>query len=494
MKSVKDIKQSIKELTVKSSDEIHNRVLGKLLNMLGKSKKQTSVIQPSIWRIIMKSRITKLAATAAVIVAVLIGINQFGGSIDGTSVAYGMVDLPAIVEQAQTIQITGWRYLDDSAIVADKKNERVASNCYIDNRHERLRWSQYGVDKTVDGEIMTIIHHQAKSVRFYKLSDFQQKVWLRKMHDWNFDRAFMSEEELSEFVKVGHETIEGSELDIWERITTWSYPSDREIKLRVWMSPTTGEVRRIKGWQRGEFTNGQWCVTRDKAIKINGELEAGVFEPVVPDTYHLENTKDSAPEYQSLIIAFSVNGGKRSEVRYIFTLENGSVIMAWSTGILLSNDDSATLYEPLEPGRSLPTKPVEIMYGLTPRGKPRYDSSDYDVTFDDTSITYSGRFLAWTVKDDQLCEWAIYIPNKEVDVGEVLHRCDIVIGMDPENRTWRKVKRYRLDNNTMVIYDDEFDTFVLGAMAELSNDGIVPEHVTHENILELAKKLRSLMQ
>ena len=43
------------------------------------------------WRSIMQSKITKLAAAAVIIVAVIIGINQFGGSIDAASVAWASV-------------------------------------------------------------------------------------------------------------------------------------------------------------------------------------------------------------------------------------------------------------------------------------------------------------------------------------------------------------------------------------------------------------------
>jgi len=41
-----------------------------------------------IWRLIMKSPITKLAVATAIIIAVLFGIYLFGGSIGGTSVAW----------------------------------------------------------------------------------------------------------------------------------------------------------------------------------------------------------------------------------------------------------------------------------------------------------------------------------------------------------------------------------------------------------------------
>ncbi len=53
------------------------------------TKQQTT--QQKMWRIIMKSKITKFAAAAAIIIAVLIGIHYSGGSIDGANVAWADV-------------------------------------------------------------------------------------------------------------------------------------------------------------------------------------------------------------------------------------------------------------------------------------------------------------------------------------------------------------------------------------------------------------------
>ena len=44
-----------------------------------------------IWRKIMKSPITKLAAAAVIVIVVSIVINQFGGSIDGTTIAFAQI-------------------------------------------------------------------------------------------------------------------------------------------------------------------------------------------------------------------------------------------------------------------------------------------------------------------------------------------------------------------------------------------------------------------
>lgn len=105
MKSVKDIKQSIRKLKVESSDEIHGRVLDKLLRVLDKLKRQTAVKQANIWRIIMRNKITKLAAAAVVIIAVFIGIHYPGGSINGASVAFGEV-LGYIQTSSYTFDLT----------------------------------------------------------------------------------------------------------------------------------------------------------------------------------------------------------------------------------------------------------------------------------------------------------------------------------------------------------------------------------------------------
>ena len=59
-------------------------------------KTKPAKLKPNLWRIIMKTKIAKLTTTAAIIIAVLIGINHLGGSIDGTNVAWGQEIMTAI--------------------------------------------------------------------------------------------------------------------------------------------------------------------------------------------------------------------------------------------------------------------------------------------------------------------------------------------------------------------------------------------------------------
>ncbi len=67
MKSAKNIEQSIKKLTVESSDQIHDRILQKLLRKLDQSKRQATVEWTNIWKMIVKSKVSKIAAAFLII-------------------------------------------------------------------------------------------------------------------------------------------------------------------------------------------------------------------------------------------------------------------------------------------------------------------------------------------------------------------------------------------------------------------------------------------
>ena len=83
MKPSDKIEKLIKDVNIQTNVQTDEAVLDDVLNTFAKSAGH----QPKIWRIIMKSKITKLATAAVIVISVLIGINQFGVPIDGTSIA-----------------------------------------------------------------------------------------------------------------------------------------------------------------------------------------------------------------------------------------------------------------------------------------------------------------------------------------------------------------------------------------------------------------------
>lgn len=92
MRSAETIKKLIKNTKIKTNPEVNKAVLDGLLDQMDRAEgAEVNAQQPNTWSIIMKSKITKFAAVAVIIIAALIGINQFGGSIDLSSTAFAEV-------------------------------------------------------------------------------------------------------------------------------------------------------------------------------------------------------------------------------------------------------------------------------------------------------------------------------------------------------------------------------------------------------------------
>jgi hypothetical protein len=101
MRPTERTEKSVKKLRYKPSAEVHNRVLTNVMQALEKREKHKSAeVQPSIWRIIMKSKITKFAAAAAIIMAALIAFH-FVGNPFGAAVTFAKVIQPIL--NARTI-------------------------------------------------------------------------------------------------------------------------------------------------------------------------------------------------------------------------------------------------------------------------------------------------------------------------------------------------------------------------------------------------------
>ena len=101
-----DIEQLVKNTRAETSTATDEQILAAAQSAL----ESAAPAQPNIWRTIMKNRITKFAAAAVILIAVMIGINQFGGSIDGAGVAWGEVlkqveNIPALTFET-TVEIT----------------------------------------------------------------------------------------------------------------------------------------------------------------------------------------------------------------------------------------------------------------------------------------------------------------------------------------------------------------------------------------------------
>ena len=117
MRPEENIEKLIKSLHFKASAELHNRTLNDVLQAHEESRRtQSAKLKPNVWRIIMKSKITKLAAAAAMIVVILIGINMLKGT-----PAWAIEQTVHALKNIQTIIISGTTVYSDPNNISEHK-------------------------------------------------------------------------------------------------------------------------------------------------------------------------------------------------------------------------------------------------------------------------------------------------------------------------------------------------------------------------------------
>jgi outer membrane lipoprotein-sorting protein len=100
MSPSESIEKLIKKLRYQAKTETYQRILGNALQTLDTLEMQKpGAVAPNIRSIVMKNPITKLAAAAVIIIAVIIGINHFIGPVNVTGVA--LADVLQRIEQAK---------------------------------------------------------------------------------------------------------------------------------------------------------------------------------------------------------------------------------------------------------------------------------------------------------------------------------------------------------------------------------------------------------
>lgn len=104
MRPADNIHRQIKKLRFKASAHLDKRVCDAISTALAEPQMiESPHTQAKIWRTIMKSKITKLAAAAAIIVAVFVGVHQFGRSVE--SVTFADVVEPFLTARTATFKI-----------------------------------------------------------------------------------------------------------------------------------------------------------------------------------------------------------------------------------------------------------------------------------------------------------------------------------------------------------------------------------------------------
>lgn len=458
----------------------------------------------------MKSRISKIAAAVIIIISLLLVLNFIGGT-GSNGVAYGISDVPGLLRNANTLHVKGLRtyilkgqepiscpieYWMDFENLRYRKREVYRRG----TRDGRFSDNYSEIEVVFDTKYIMIIDHAKKTVRFAKRTPFRTRFELRvkKDRDVILRDFYLKTDQLEGFEKTGRENIDGVMFDIWKKKE--DHPMQQRI-TEYHIDPSTGELGRYfrrflydryfsqekaaDDKYRDPFVSlnedeHEWhehlltCIERDKPLPDD------IFKLEPPSGYTITTSKDEVSSPGEIGYS-TVPSAPDMTVSIRYTLkEDDSVIMAWSDRSDNSSKSQAVLFDGLEPGDPLPELTF-VPYALHPNFSVYRKKNE--------AVTYVGRHLTHTRKGNVHFEWSIYVPDSEPPKSGFypMLAYDALVRRNPDDG---QTRRMGLIPDATINSAEEFDELVLGAMAELSDDGEPPKDLTYESVLELAHKIR----
>jgi hypothetical protein len=289
MRPAKDIEKLVKRLHFKASAALHEKTINDALQAQAKS----ALAQPNIWRTIMKSRITKLATAAAIILAVVISVTILDKS---AKPVWAIEQTIEALREIKSIHISGY-FLTADAKKADfqawiiPSREDSSKSAYYRFEAGRFKpgdFNRYDQNRHVvvvsERDYSTYVYFPANTWTFYpnqKIayisegldrssedppcigSDFFEKM---KKQAQNWHQEYGKDEETgkdSVFVTCTHPSRIGA--------NSWWIQFDVETKL-----PVRFQLR----WNQDYSTEPAASVD---SITYNAQLPDGVFEFYAPE-------------------------------------------------------------------------------------------------------------------------------------------------------------------------------------------------------------------
>lgn len=278
MRPADHINQMIKKLHIKASANLDQRIYGEISKAPAKYKEHTpAVLQPTIWRIIMKNPMIKIAAATVIIITAFIGINQF----DKSSVAWAQV-----IEQLNNHT----KYKCRQRVVREQGPQIPTMQIYHLNLQQRRQEVEDGTIHIIDmrGEdaITVELDPAAKKATVTKLIGFGPK----KDPDI-IEMVKQFDQESTE--RLGTKKVNGKTL------YGFKHQPNEYNDFTVWVDPDTKLPVEIEL----EHPTMRQTIFMDE-FEFDFDLDPSAFSTDVPDGYEVETfVQDYRPVEPSEITA-----------------------------------------------------------------------------------------------------------------------------------------------------------------------------------------------
>jgi len=278
----KEIKRRFETISkFEQGSEVTARDLEKVRKRLAEQTSGQRPGEQKIWRIIMKSKITKAAAAAVIIVAVILGLNITGGP-DIAGVTWAEVIEKVEQISALTYDMTAEiSYPENKKLSFQSENYVAGENgCRIDMyMNGELFMQKYRLPKE---KVAYRIGPKEKTYSRFVLSESQAET------ESDFPRQWVKIILSEDYTKLGRGNINGIDVEGVEVHNSELLEGDEGV-VRLWVDIETnlpvrmeleGKMMMDAGAKRPTkfvMDDFQWDV----------ELDESVFEPNIPEDYRL---------------------------------------------------------------------------------------------------------------------------------------------------------------------------------------------------------------
>jgi hypothetical protein len=295
MSSVEKIKELFTKSKITVGSRIDDRIFRDALTAFEGSEDEKSISAGSnLRRITMKVRITKFAAGAAIAIAVLVGIHRFGGSPDGSGVAWADVAKNMETINSFTCRMTTWekpaQKLNDTESTQTK--ETAMQFWYSDELGFKMEQHSDGDLSLIvcmlyqSNEGMRIWPQEKKYVR-QQLSDEERSMMNpQEMDPRQWVRRFMA----ADYKPLGKDvidgvTVEGVEINELGVIRKWSGQTPiKDYAARLWVDVES--LRPVRIEEEGTLGTIRYGGGADQ-FEWNAPLTAADIEPDIPGDHTL---------------------------------------------------------------------------------------------------------------------------------------------------------------------------------------------------------------
>ena len=314
MRPAENIKRLIKNTRVVINPEIKRAALKKLINELEKSK-TTSLAgtKPNIWSIVVRGKVKSLAA-AAIFIAVIIGLHQFGSSIRGTSIVWA--DVAERLERVSSYKAQARRVL----------TEVGQEEPFFQGDILRYFSPDYGSieESYVDGKLVMLAYCSIseKSAiivlplnKVYCRFDLNEELlslaeYMTPANTDGIMKLFGSER----CIKLGSREIDGvategfevKDVKVFSQVPRFLLRPE-DINIRLWVNKETLLPTRIEG--EGFVGKGLMTGFKDFRykevmydIEYDVEIDESIFEPNIPDDYMLIDPANIAEKAELIML------------------------------------------------------------------------------------------------------------------------------------------------------------------------------------------------